>query len=85
MTAFAESTVEEAALAWLAGLGWDVLHGPEIAYGAPAAERASAGYRDVFLERRLRDALSRLNPQLPPDAVDEAHRKLTRSDAPTLI
>jgi len=85
VTAFAESTVEEAALAWLAGLGWEVLHGPEIAYGAPGAERASAGYRDVFLERRLRDALSRLNPQLPPDAVDEAHRKLTRSDAPTLI
>ncbi len=85
MTAFAESTVEEAALAWLAGLGWEVLHGPEIAYGAPGAERASAGYRDVVLERRLRDALSRLNPQLPPDAVEDAYRKLTRTDAPTLM
>lgn len=84
MTAFAESTVEEAALAWLAGLGWEVLHGPEIARGAPGAERASAGYRDVFLERRLRDALSRLNPQLPADAVEDAYRKLTRT-APTLI
>jgi type I restriction enzyme R subunit len=85
VTPFAESTVEEAALSSLAGLGWEVLHGPEIAYGTAGAERASPGYRDVILERRLRDALSRLNPQLPADAVQDAHRKLTRSDAPTLI
>ena len=33
MTAFTESVVEEAALAWLEGLGYAVLHGPEIAAG----------------------------------------------------
>ncbi len=30
MTAFAESTVEHAALAWLEALGWQVAHGPDI-------------------------------------------------------
>ena len=37
--AFAESVVEGAALAWLEGLGYAVLHGPAIAAGEPAAER----------------------------------------------
>ncbi len=83
MSTFAESTIEEAALAWLGGLGWEVLHGPEIAPGAAGAERGT--YRDVVLERRLRDALARLNPQLPPAAIDDAYRRLTRTDAPSLV
>ena len=40
MTArFAESTVEGAALEWLAGLGYQVLPGPDIGPGEPGAER----------------------------------------------
>ena len=31
MTILTEGDVEEAALAWLAGLGWQVAHGPDIA------------------------------------------------------
>ena len=49
---FTESVVEEAALAWLKGLGYTVLHGPEIAWGMPAAERTDPHYRDVVLEAR---------------------------------
>ncbi len=82
---FTESVVEEAALGWLTGLGYAVLHGPEIAVGQLAAERSDPGYRDVILERRLREALVRLNPDLPPEVLDDAVRRLTRSDAPSLI
>ena len=82
---FAESVVEEAALAWLEGLGYAVRHGPDIAVGVPGAERTDPGYRDVVLERRVRQALVRLNPGLPPEALDDAYRRLTRSDAPSLI
>ncbi len=85
MTGFTESVVEEATLTWLGSLGYEVLHGPEIAVGEPAAERTDAGYRDVSLERRLRQALVRLNPDLPPVALDDAYRKLTRVDAPSLL
>ena len=35
---FTESTVEEAALAWLESIGWQVAHGPDIAPDMPAAE-----------------------------------------------
>ncbi len=82
---FTESVVEEAALAWLEALGCEILHGPEIAVGEPAAERSDPGYRDVILERRLRQALVRLNPDLPAVALDDAYRKLTRVDAPSLL
>ena len=65
MSRFSESIVEDAALAWLEGLGYEVLHGPEIAAGMPAAERSDPNYRDVVLEGRLRKALLRLNPNCP--------------------
>ena len=82
---FSESVVEQATLAWLEGLGYAVLHGPDIAVGEPAAERTDPNYRDVILENRLQQALVRLNPDLPAGAIEEAFRKLTRFDAPNLI
>ncbi len=82
MTSLTESDVEAAALEWLAGLGWGIAHGSDIAPGAPGAERAD--YGAVVLERRLRDALARLNPELPLDALDDAFRKLTLPSGATL-
>ena len=80
-----ESVVEDVAMEWLAGLGYAVKHGPEIAPGEMFAERSDPNYRDVVLERRLGEALVRLNPELPPEALEDAYRKLTRTDAPSLI
>jgi type I restriction enzyme R subunit len=85
MSPFTESVVEEAALAWLEGQGYAVVHGPEIAVGELSAERSDPNYRDVVLERRLRQALVRLNPDLNAETLEEAYRKLTRSDAPSLV
>ncbi|MGA3057808.1 MAG: type I restriction endonuclease subunit R [Candidatus Limnocylindrales bacterium] len=85
MSALAESTVEEAALAWLASSGFAVAHGPDIAFGQPGAERSDPTYRDVVLEWRLREALVRLNPDLPEEALDDAFRKIVRADGPSLI
>src|SRR3990170_7635870 len=84
-TRFTESVVEEAALGWLDGLGYAVLHGPELAVGMPGAERTDPGYGDVILGQRLRQALVRLNPELPAEALEDAFRRLTRSDVPSLI
>ena len=82
MTTLSEADVEQAALAWLHGLGWQVAHGPPIAPGTPNAERGD--YGQVVLERRLRDSLAVLNPSLPSDALDDAFRKLTRSEGSIL-
>ena len=48
---FTESVVEEAALAWLDGLGYAILHGPDIAPGETFAERET--YGQAVHERRL--------------------------------
>src|SRR5437867_9611549 len=85
MSAFTESIVEDAALAWFKALGYAVLHGPAIAAGEPGPERSDPNYRDVVLERRLRQTLERLNPNLPAEALEDAFRKLTRADAPSLL
>ena len=82
MTNLIEADVEQAALEWLSGLGWQVLHGPDIAPDMPNAERDD--YRQVVLEHRLRGAIAELNPTLPPSTLDDACRKLTRPDGSTL-
>jgi type I restriction enzyme R subunit len=81
--AFSESVVEDAALAWLEAAGWRVAYGPDIAPDMPAAERHD--YGEVVLTQRLRDALARLNPRLPADALQDAFRKLTRPEGADLL
>ena len=56
MTTLTEADVEAAALTWLAALGWQTAHGPDIGPGGPAEERAD--YGDVVLERRVRNCLT---------------------------
>ena len=82
MTALTESDVEEATLTWLRDLRWAVAHGPDINRDGPSAERDA--YGQVVLERRLGDALARLNPELPFAAQEDAFRRLTRPEGPTL-
>jgi len=82
MTPFTESDVESAALEWLGALGWTIAHGPDIGPHSEGAERAD--YTEVVLEHRLRDALVRLNADLPSEALDDAFRKLSRPEGSTL-
>jgi type I restriction enzyme R subunit len=81
-SSFTESVVEDAALAWLESLGYAVKHGPEIAPGELFAERVD--YGQVILATRLREALVRLNPTLPAEAIDDAFRKIIRLEGATL-
>jgi type I restriction enzyme R subunit len=80
---FTESVVEQAALAWLESIAWRVAHGPDVAPGSLAAERAD--YSEVVLTRYLRDALARLNPGLSADALEDAFRKLARPEGADLV
>ena len=78
-----ESDIEEAALEWLADLGYTVLHGPDIAPDTPNAERST--YKEVVLARRLQDAITLLNPTIPTEAQGEAIRKVLNPDSPALV
>jgi type I restriction enzyme R subunit len=79
---FTESVVEDAALAWLESLGYTIKHGPEIGPEEIFAERSD--YGQVVLAGRLRQALVKLNPSLPVEAIDDAFRKITRLEGTTL-
>lgn len=78
-----ESDVEGIVLGWFSELGYSVLYGPDIAPGELGAERVE--YSDPFLPDRVRSFLSRLNPFLPSETLEEAFRKLSRLDSPSLI
>jgi type I restriction enzyme R subunit len=63
----------------LGELGWAVRHGPDVAPGEPEAERDD--YREAVLVGRLRDAVVRLNPDLPLDAVDDVVKTALRPES----
>ncbi|MFZ2854918.1 MAG: type I restriction endonuclease subunit R, partial [Rhodocyclaceae bacterium] len=69
-------------LQWFGELGYAIGHGPQIAPGEPAAERAS--FAEVVLAGRLREAIRRLNPAIPEEAREEALRKVLRVGTPSL-
>ena len=83
MDQFNESTVEEASLSWFDELGYGIAHGPSIAPGEPGAMRDS--FDQVVLVERLREAIDRINPQIPQEAREEALRKVLRAESPSLI
>jgi type I restriction enzyme R subunit len=85
VTNFAESAVEDAALEWIGALGYAVLGGPVIGIKGAAPERTDPAYHDVILDTRLRQGVAQLNPDLPPEALEDAYRKLIKVDAPSLI
>ena len=82
MTTITEADVEQVALEWLESLGWTIAHGSDIAPDGPAAERGR--FEQVVLESRLRDALARLNSNLPAQTLEDAYLKLTRPEGATL-
>src|SRR2546430_17173401 len=79
---FTESTVEEAALELVSGMGYTILHGLDIAPGELFAERAE--YSDVLLVGRLKQALANINPKIPAVAIEDAIRKLLSVAGPKL-
>ncbi len=86
MTRITEDAIEQTALEWLENLGYGIAYGPDIAFDGATPERdAEANYTDVVLVGRLRSALERINSTLPVDAIDEAVRKITRPESPSLI
>jgi len=78
-----EHDLEQAVLSWFEELGYETAHGPDVAPDVKTPERAT--FADVVLVDRFRDALDRLNPDLPASALDDALHKVTRHDSPSLI
>ncbi len=75
-----EDAIEKTCLEWFESLGWDVRFGPDIAPDGPVPERRD--YSQVILERRLEEALFRINPEIPPEAIEDAIREIVKVESP---
>lgn len=71
-----EEQLEQLCLDWFRDIGWEVLHGPDIAHDGPQPLRVD--YRDVLLRSELSAAMARINPHLPSDALEQALDKLLK-------
>ena len=79
-----EDMVEQGALELLREkLGYATASGPDIAPDGDTPERAS--YQQVVLEGRLRSSLTRINPQLPAEAIDQVISRVTAPETPQLL
>ena len=67
-----EQNLEDLCISWFQETGWHYAHGPDIAPESTASERTD--YRQVVLRDRLLAALARINPHIPPAALDHAGR-----------
>jgi len=92
VTPDSEQALENTTLALFAELGWQTVNAyhevygetPDAPAGGPTLGRATRG--EVVLRPRLEAALTRLNPDLPPEALQQAIAELTRDrSAMTLV
>ncbi|ADH68491.1 type I restriction endonuclease subunit R [Nocardiopsis dassonvillei] len=76
-----EAQWEAWALEWLAEpCGWEPVRGQDLAPRKDGSGERRA-WDDLLLTERLRSALTRINPQLPDDAVDEVIEELGRRES----
>ena len=78
-----EDQLEQETLGWLADVGYAHRYGPDIAPDGTAPERA--GYQQVLLPFRLREAIRRLNPNIPTAACEDAFKQVVDLGIPALL
>lgn len=83
MAFLSEAEVESAMLDQLRALGYSIEREEDIGPDGHRPERES--HDEVILKNRLEDAVLRLNPGLPLEARQDAIRKVTQSELPSLL
>jgi len=78
-----EDQLEQEALAWLQDVGYTHLYGPDIAFDGAWPERAD--YRQVQLAFRLREAIHKLNSDVPVAAREDAFKQVLDLGIPSLL
>ncbi|RYM02944.1 type I restriction endonuclease subunit R [Sporolactobacillus sp. THM7-7] len=80
---FTEDSLEQAAIEILEELGYEYQSGPDIACdGGASPERSD--YKEVILENRVKNALQRINRDLPEEALEDAFRLVITFNSPSL-
>ncbi|MEH0007591.1 MAG: type I restriction endonuclease [Flavobacteriales bacterium] len=80
MPPLTESDIERYAIRELEKLGYSHSYGPDIAPEGTRAERSS--YDQVVLTQKLQRAISRINPNIPANAIANARKQVLRLTDP---
>ncbi len=83
MTKITESEIESFTIDLLESQGYRYVYGPTIAPDSDTPERTA--FEEVLLLDRLRNAVARVNPAVPPDAREDAIKKIRRLVSSDLI
>ena len=83
MAFLSEAAVEQALLDHLRALDYNIEREEDIGPDGHRPERES--HDEVVLKKRFEDAVARLNPGLPLEARQDAIRKVTQSELPSLL
>ena len=78
-----EDQLEQETLGWLADVGYTHVYGPDIAPDGNEPERSN--YTQVVLVERLREAIQRLNPNVPQVAREDALQQVLNLETPVLL
>jgi type I restriction enzyme R subunit len=78
-----EDQLEQETLVWLGEVGYSHCYGPDIAPDGNRPERAN--YQQVLLPSRLREAIHRLNPNIPTAAKEDALKQVMDLGIPALL
>lgn len=80
-----EDQIEQFSLALLQKLGYEHVYGPDIAPVPDGKTPEREGYKDILLKSRLERNLKRINPKATGEMIEEAIRKLERTDSPNQV
>lgn len=78
-----EDELEQAALEWFEELNYEIAFAPDLSPGGEYPERSD--YSEVIFEERLMDALRRMNPGRPQEALNDALHQILVPLNPALI
>ena len=78
-----ENIIEESAIEILQSQGWEYANGKEISPEGLFCEREN--YQQIILINRLRNAIAKLNPDIPQDAQEAAVQKVLRISSTDLL
>jgi type I restriction enzyme, R subunit len=78
-----ENIIEESTIEILQSKGWEYANGKEISPEGLFCEREN--YSQIVLVTRLRNAIAKINPEIPLDAQEAAVQKVLRIASPDLL
>ena len=83
MKPITENIIEESAIEILQSQGWEYANGKEISPEGLFCEREN--YSQIVLVNRLRNAIAKINPEIPIDAQEAAVQKVLRIASPEML